>query len=44
MTCGCGKKKGQAGYGMGKPMAKPTVKKVAKRVAKKSSMVRKKGM
>jgi hypothetical protein len=44
IKCGCGKKAGQPGYGMGKPNAKSPVKKVAKRVAKKSSMVRKKGM
>jgi hypothetical protein len=44
IKCGCGKKKGQAGYGMGKPGANTPIKKVAKRVAKKSSVVRKKGM
>jgi hypothetical protein len=44
IKCGCGKKKGQAGYGMGKAGAKAPVNKIVKRVAKKSSMVRKKGM
>jgi hypothetical protein len=44
IKCGCGKKVGQAGYGMGKPGAKSPMKKVAKRVAKKSTVVRKKGM
>jgi hypothetical protein len=44
IKCGCGKKKGQAGYGMGKPGAKTPIKMGAKRVAKKSTMVRKKGM
>ena len=44
IKCGCGKKMGQAGYGMGKAGAKTPVKKVAKRVAKKSSTVRKSGM
>ena len=44
IKCGCGKKAGQPGYGMGKAGMKTSVKKAAKRVAKKSSMVRKKGM
>lgn len=44
IKCGCGKKMGQAGYGMGKAGAKAPVKKVAKRVAKKTAVVRKKGM
>jgi hypothetical protein len=44
IKCGCGKKKGQAGYGMGKPGANTPMKKVAKRVAKKAAVVRKKGM
>ena len=37
IKCGCGKKKGEKGFGMG-PMAagmKKTVKKVAKKMAKK---------
>lgn len=45
IKCGCGKKMGQAGYGMGKAGMKAPVKKAAaKRVAKKAAVVRKKGM
>ena len=44
IKCGCGKKKGQAGYGMGKPKANSVMGKVTKRVAKKTAVVRKKGM
>jgi hypothetical protein len=44
IKCGCGKKMGQPGYGMGKAGAKTPVKKVAKRVAKKATMTRKRGM
>ncbi len=43
MKCGCGKKKGEPGFGMGKQgmVAKRVAKKTVK---KKTSMVRKKGM
>lgn len=34
IKCGCGKKMGQPGYGMG-PKAKAPVKRVAKKTAKK---------
>jgi hypothetical protein len=44
IKCGCGKKAGQPGYGMGKPKTRTPVKNTAKRVAKKQTMVRKKGM
>jgi hypothetical protein len=44
IKCGCGKKMGQPGYGMGKAGAKTPVKKVTKRVAKKATITRKRGM